>query len=368
MKIDNVEALFEGIPRKKLIFLPTPFHKLERLSKKYGVEIYIKRDDLTGPSPYGGNKTRYLEFILGSGLKKGVEYFITTGRYQTNSGMEVAECCRKCGLKPILYLGDSLREGIPPKEYRSNLMLDKILGCEIHLVDFPIGEAKRVMERRCLELCEKRKEELEREGHKAMVLPEGACAPEAFVSYVLGFKEIIDQSTQRGVALDYLFHAIGTGGTLPGLLAGKLLLKSDIKIVSVSIGHPRGGEDAEHRVQYRAEEEGLLCDRTEGIFHQLGVDPPSREEILSEINIDWNLNLIDGNYSGPSKAGTEAIQEMAREEGLFLDPIYTGKGFAGLLSYIREGKVSKESKIAFLHTGGTGALFATEATTGNLLA
>ena len=161
MKVDELEKLFVGIKRKKMLFLPTPFHKLENLSRKYGVGIYMKRDDLTGPSVYGGNKTRKLEFILGEALEKGIEYFISVGGYQTNSGMELAVCCRKCGVKPILYLCDVIRQGTP-NEYKGNLLLNKILGCEMHYVERMSGEEIHHLIGRCQELSEERKKELER--------------------------------------------------------------------------------------------------------------------------------------------------------------------------------------------------------------
>lgn len=134
MNFKELEQLFEGLPRKRVLFLPTPFHKLNNLSKKYGVDMYIKRDDMTGPSNFGGNKTRKLEFILGEALKKGVEYLISIGGYQTNSGMEMAAFARICGLKPILYLGDIIDQG-EPTEFKGNLLLNKLMDCEIHYTE-----------------------------------------------------------------------------------------------------------------------------------------------------------------------------------------------------------------------------------------
>jgi len=352
MNTEEVKKLFEGIPRKKFLFLPTPFHKLGNLTQKYGVEMYMKRDDLTGPSTYGGNKTRKLEFILGSALEEGIEFFISSGGYQTNSGMQLSVCCRKSGVKPILFLVDVTRQGVPPKEYRGNLLLNKILGCEIHYVERPLGEhiSSDVI---CERLREKRKEELERKGHRVKILSGGVDAPEGWVAYVLAFKEIIEQSREMNVALEYLFLDTGTGGTLPGLLVGKFLLESDIKIVAVADSKPPAIPGKE-----------VICNRVEQTFHQLGVAPPRRQKILENINIDWDF--VGEDYAVPSRKGTDAIKELAREEGLMLDPVYTGKCFAALLDYIRGGKIRKGSKVVFLHTGGTAALFAEEALTGKI--
>jgi 1-aminocyclopropane-1-carboxylate deaminase/D-cysteine desulfhydrase-like pyridoxal-dependent ACC family enzyme len=331
--------------------LPTPFHKLENLSKKYGAEIYIKRDDLTGPSVYGGNKTRKLEFILGRALQEGVKYLISVGGYQTNSGMEMTTFCRICNLKPILFLLDVKRQG-EPKEFRANLLLNKIMDCELHYVKREPGERTNI----CIQLAEKRKEELDKEGLKAMVLPGGVSVPEGWISYVVGFQEIYDQSERMNMELDYLFHTTGTGGTLPGLLAGKFLLGSNTKIVSIYIGHVASGEYSSY--------EDMIRDRVERIFKQFDIKPVSRNEILREINVD--KNFLGEEYATPTREGNDAIKELAKEEGLMLDPVYTGKGFAGFLHYIKSGIIPKGSKVAFLHTGGTIALFAEPEITGKL--
>ena len=186
-----------------------------------------------------------------------------------------------------------------------------------------------------------------------MVLPSGVVASEGWVAYVLAFKEIIEQSQQMDVKLDYLFHSTGSGGSLPGMLAGKFLLNSDVKIISIAVAPPPVSAD-----QY------VIRDRAEEVFRRLGVEAPHREAIFNEINIDWHFYGED--YAVPSQEASETIMELAREEGLFVDPVYSGKGFAGFLEYIRSGKVLKGSQAAFLHTGGAGALFAGEGFTGKI--
>jgi len=351
MDSKEINHLFKNIPRKKVLFLPTPLHKLENLSKKYNVDIFMKRDDLTGPSCFGGNKTRKLEFIVGKALEEGVEYLISMGGYQTNSGMQMVAFCRICGLKPILYLQDVIKQG-KPDHFLGNLLLNKIMSCEIHylLEDYDINYAKAI------ELSENRKEELESQGHKARVLPPGCTHPDGFVSYVLGFKEVLQQSKKMNINFDYFYHTTGTAGTLPGLIAGKLLMESNTKIMSISCG-PHGPDE-----RYKLKE--TICQRTEAIFQRLGLEPPKRDLILDEINIDYDF--VGKGYGVPTKEGTEAIRELAREEALFVDPVYTGKGFSGLLAHIKNGEIPKGSKVVFLHTGGSGALFAEEGLTGVL--
>lgn len=343
----EIDHLFKNIPRKKVLFLPTPLHKLGNLSKKYDVDIFMKRDDLTGPSCFGGNKTRKLEFIVGKALEEGVEYLISMGAYQTNAGMEMVVFCRICGLKPILYLQDVTKQG-KPDHFLGNLLLNKIMNCEIHylLEDYDINYA------RAFELSENRKEELESQGHKARVLPPGCGHPDGFVSYVLGFKEVLQQSKKMNLNFDYFYHASGSG-TLPALIAGKLLMESNTKIISICCSP-----------DVRPKLKETICQRTEAIFQRLGLEPPKRDLILGEINLDFDF--VGKGYEVPTKEGTESIKELAREEGLFVDPVYTGKGFSGLLAHIKNGKIPKGSKVVFLHTGGSGALFAEKKLTGTL--
>lgn len=348
MTPSELGELLDQLPRKRLLFLPTPFHKLDNLSSKYGVGMYIKRDDMTGPGAFGGNKTRKIEFILGHALRQGVEYLISIGAYQTNAGMQLTQCCRKCGVKPILYLADLHGEG-EPKELRGNLLLSKIMGCEVHYVP-RVGSDPGSLDtyNKCLELAEQRKRDLERNGKKAMVLPSGLVSEEGWVSYVLCLMEILDQCRSLGIDLQYLFHTTGTGGSLPGLIAGKLLLGEKAQIVSININsRTRDGREI-------CSPE-VICDRTIAVFGRLGVAPPTRAAVFDEIHIDSNYRGV--NYGIPSEDGSNAIRELAREEGLLVDPIYSAKGFAGLLSYIRTGRIARGSNVAFVHTGGLGSLF-----------
>lgn len=358
MDVREIDRLFKNIPRKKVLFLPTPLHKLENLSKKYDVDIFMKRDDLTGPSCFGGNKTRKLEFIVGKALEEGVEYLISMGGYQTNSGMQMVSFCRICGLKPILYLMDVIKQG-EPSHFLGNLLLNKIMNCEIHYVlkDYE-GYDIAPMENKMNELSENRKEELESQGHKAIVVPEGCVHPDGWVAYVLGFKEVLQQSKEMNINFDYFYHTNGTSGTLPGLIAGKLLMESNTKIMSIACSpHNFIPNEREKRKE-------MICQRVEAVFQRLGVEPPKRDLILDEINIDHDFT--GKGYGIPTKEGTEAIRELAIEEALFVDPVYTGKGFSGLLGHIKNGKIPKGSKVVFLHTGGSGALFAEGGLTGAL--
>ncbi|KAM5359959.1 hypothetical protein ACJA88_014991 [Fusarium oxysporum] len=185
---------------------------------------------------------------------------------------------------------------------------------------------------------EARQAELEAEGHRAIIVCAGGAHPLAFVAHALTFVEMLEQSKNAGVELDYIYHTAGTGTALPGMLAGKLLTRSPVKIRSITIN--AYGDKAE-------------------------VLPPSDDVIRAEINLDQGF--IGEDYGVPSTESISAIQELARAEGVFLGPVYTGKGFAGLLHHVRSGKVPMGSNVAFLHTGDAANLFESSAVVGEIV-
>ena len=169
----EAKALFEKLPRTQLGFFPTPFYKLESLSKELGIELYIKRDDFTGMNLFGGNKVRKLEYLLGEAKANGCEYAITYGATQSNHAMETVAGCRRCGLKPIIYLTAVVEPD--ENDIRSNLLLDKIMGAEIHIVDILPGETEEDAENRSFEMGAQRAAELNAAGHKCADIPMGGA-------------------------------------------------------------------------------------------------------------------------------------------------------------------------------------------------
>lgn len=355
MELEAVKNLYKNVPRFHVGFYPTPFHKLDFISEKYGVDVYLKREDLSGPSNFGGNKIRKVEFIIGEALEAGVRCFVTQGGYQSNSAMELAAAAKKAGIQTILCLSDTIGQGIP-EELRGNLVLDKLLGVETIFVEKPehlMFDSPEYM-KMAREVCEKKTAEMNEKGIKTWYIPSGCAIGNSFVAHVWTYLEILEQAKALGVELDYVYHTTGTGGTAPGLLAGRLLTGAKAKIRSVSINHYGPGLIC-------SEEE--ICRRVKNAYATLKLVPPADEEILAEIDVDEDF--VGKGYAIPSEEGTAAIREVA--EAVFLDPVYTGKGFAGLLHHIRTGKVPKGSKVAFIHTGGTGALFAEQEMLGSLL-
>lgn len=233
--LEDAEKLFQPLPHVRLGFFPTPFYKLDRLSEKLGVNLYIKRDDFTGMNLFGGNKIRKLEYLLGEAKAFGCEYAITYGATQSNHAMETAAACRRCGIKPILYL----TAVVEPDEtdVRANLLLDKILGVELHIVDIKPGETEDEAEARSFQMGAERAAELNASGHPCYDIPMGGASVTGSVGFAHGFVEFQRQLEETGIRADYIFHATGTGGTMAGLAAGRKLVENPAKIVSVTVSY-----------------------------------------------------------------------------------------------------------------------------------
>ena len=345
------QEMFEKLPREKLGFYPTPLHPLETLSRETGVNLYIKREDFSGISLFGGNKIRKLEYLLGQAKAEGAEYVFTYGATQSNHAMETASACRRCGLKPVLFLYAL----VPPKEENllGNLMLDRIYGAELHITLPRPGETPSQLKQRNNEEGAAYRQQLEAKGHRCYDIPVGGATALGSVGFVQCFEELEEQMAALNAPMDYLFHATGSGGTLAGLLAGRALRGSSTKIVSIHVN----AKGPEYRTQVAA-----LANET---LTLLGAGEGIR---VSESELCLDTGYYLPGYEQPNEASTQAILTLARKEGLLIDPVYTGKGFAGMLDYLKTGKVPPGSNVVFLHTGGATALFAEKQILGDLLA
>jgi D-cysteine desulfhydrase/L-cysteate sulfo-lyase len=337
----------ENIPRVKLAFLPTPLQKLQRLSDLYGVEVYIKRDDLTGVE-FGGNKTRKFEFVLPEAIEKKADYLITSAAFQSNWCRQAVATGIKCGMKTILYLnGPKIPQG-----YRGNLLLDKVMGAEVHLVELKQGETLIQGRQRIQGEITSKIEELEKKGHKCHFIKVGAPFPQGHIAYTFAVGELVRQLEEVEMNLndiDYVVTAVGTGGTYTGLLVGKKLFNSTVCIYGFAVSHlhPDMSKEVLHESKATAE------------FYDMDLS-------FSEEDIHINFDYVGEGYDIPSKKGTEAIKQVAREEAIILDPVYTGKAMSGLLDFIKIGKIPQGSKVLFWHTGGLPAVFAEEELTGSI--
>jgi len=346
----EVQALLAAFPRLSLGFYPTPLHKLETLSRETGVNLYIKREDFSGVSLFGGSKVRKLAYILGAAKAAGAEYVLTYGATQSNHAMETAGACCRCGLKPVLFLYALIDPG--EGEARGNLLLDRLYGAEIHITRRREGESIEALKQRNAAAGEAYRQQLVRQGRRCWDIPVGGATALGSLGFVEGFLELERQMAALGLHADYLFHATGSGGTLAGLQAARALLGSDTEIISINVNQK--GPDYPDGIVRLAN----------GALSLLGA-PEGLRVRREELHIDPGYYLPG--YEQPNEASNEAIRLLARKEGLVADPVYTGKGLAGMLDYLHTGKVPKGSTAVFLHTGGAAALFAEAELLGDLL-
>lgn len=347
-KFQILKDKINKIERAKLGFFPSPIYKLENLSDKYGLNIYLKRDDLSGFSTFGGNKIRKLEFLFGKILKQGASNIFTYGATQSNHALQTAIACRRYNLKPILYLVDVIGEGI--SDPKANILLDQILGAEIKIIEFKENEDEFEAMYRAQAESKKYAQEISESEDDYYLIPPGGASPLGTLGFVNAYLEIKAQEFKEDLNFKNIFQATGTGGTLGGLTAANKFLDDDIKVHGINVSH----KDESYLQE--------VAELSTAALNLLGLD----------FALDSKDVIVDNNYVGqgyeiPSKAANRAVKIFAENEGIFLDPVYTGKAAAALIDYLEQGKLEKNSDLLFWHTGGTNALFAEKKILGNLL-
>lgn len=326
-----IASALEPFPRAKLLTGPTPIEPLHRLSEELGIDLWIKRDDLAGLG-FGGNKIRQLEYYFGAALSQGADTVLITGAVQSNYVRSAAAAAAKLGLKAILQLEKRVPREDPIYDHSGNVLLGEILGAEhIH---YPVGEDEDGADRALRD----RADQLRSEGRTPFVIPLGLNnKPTGALGYVRAAQELIEQ----GAKFDAIVVASGSGLTHGGLISGLRLGGIDVPVYGSCVRRDRAQQEARMRE---------VCDR---IASLLGTN-----QIVSDEDIQiWDGALAPG-YGQIGEASHEAMLLMARKEGLFLDPVYTAKSFAGVVGLAREGVISPDSRVLFVHTGGQPAIFA----------
>lgn len=348
--IKTAKKMIEQIPRENLGFFPTPLHRLDNLSEQLGVNLWMKRDDFTGRNQFGGNKTRKLEFLLGRARELGAEYVITYGATQSNHVMQTAWASKKCGMKPIAYLAAMVKPDM--NDMKGNMLLDSIYEAELHVIEPEEGESFEETERRSFVMGAEHAARLNASGKVCYDIPMGGANEYGTLGYVNCMIELADQLPED-FNPEYLYHATGSGGTMAGIMAGKKLLGMDMEIHSM-LTLPM--EDTREYAKSAA----ALAGKALALLKGNGAAAEAAEAAVTVTEDDF---IVDSSHAGPdyevpSEEGSEAIRLLARSEGILVDPVYTGKAFAGMLADIRNGVIPKGSHVLFLHTGGTTALFA----------
>ena len=332
----------EKFPKKELIHLPTPLVKLENLSEELGgPNIYIKRDDMTGLA-FGGNKSRKLEYIMQDVLDKKADTIITWAGLQSNWCLQTAAAARKFGITPVLILFNVYDL---PAEYDGNLLLDLILSADIKIRE--MGKGSIIHLEDVDEILEEAAMEVKEWGHTPYIAPIGGSAvggsmqvPLGAIGYVDAYAELWEQAEQRGLQADYVIHASGSGGTQAGLAVGAKASGDKAKVLGISV----------------SEEKNTYADYVLGIAAETASTLELNSEIEKEDIIVFDEYLGEG-YGEVNKEVAGAIRLMSIKEGIFLDPVYTGKAMVALIDLVEKGYFEKDSNVVFFHTGGTPALF-----------
>lgn len=324
-------------PRLGLADLPTPLEPMKRLTAHLGgPRLWVKREDATGLG-FGGNKLRKLDYVLHEALAGGADTIVSGGVVQSNSQRQVAAAAAKLGLACHLavYHG-RLAPPTPEYETSGNAFLNRLYGAHLHDVPWTgdRNEAIRTLV-----------DDLHVKGHKPYFVPYGVSSALGAIGYATTIAEIELQAAQSGFAPSAIVHCTGSAGTQAGLVVGAAVAMPDTRIVGIDID----AEPARVRadvVKFAREASELL-------------DVP-----FDEANVEVVAGHAGPAYGVPHEATIEAIRLAGKLEALALDPVYSGKGLAGLIALIRSGLWRQDEDVIFLHTGGAPALFAYQSALG----
>lgn len=318
-----------------LALTPTPLEHLRNFSRKLGVDLWVKRDDLTGDIVTGGNKIRKLEYILADALNKGADTILTTGGIQSNHAKTTAALAMKLGLKPILLLN-----GIEPKIKKANLFLNEILGVEIRYID-----AKNQKEmNKALEMVSMN---LKGAGKKPYVIPVGGSNGLGSMGYIDAYHELEVQREEKDLNFDWEFVTAGSAGTFAGIFMGHKIHHSQSKLIGVSPWLT--AIEIKEQIIECIHEGFNFIDNNNGWQNRIN---------SSDIHIEDRF--VGEGYGKPTKEGIHALKLMASTESILLDHVYTAKTMACLIQYVEKGLITPHQSVLFWHTGGSPGLFTLE--------
>ncbi|MBP3428210.1 MAG: D-cysteine desulfhydrase family protein [Clostridia bacterium] len=308
----------KAFERVSLGIFPTPVHRLHNISRLLGTQVDVKRDDLTGLG-LGGNKVRKLEYLLADAKAQGAQVVFTTGGAQSNHAMLTAAAAKKLGMTPILILK---KRGVTARQ--GNQLLEHLMGTDVRFMDTDdYADIYAEMDRVGREM-----------GVPYYKIPCGGSNALGTLGYVDCVREI----AQQGLAYDHIICAEGSGGTMAGLALGAKLHMPGARVTGMMVDNDPFDQ--------------ITVDLMRGAAQLLGADVQVSRD-------DFDLRDLCGpGYAIPSEEGNAAVALMAAQEGIFLDPVYTGKAFAGLVAMAKEGAFRPDDRVLFLHSGGAGGLFA----------
>ncbi|MDL5512519.1 D-cysteine desulfhydrase family protein [Arenibacter sp. M-2] len=309
-------------------FFPTPLHELQNMSKSFpAYSIFIKRDDLTGLA-CGGNKTRKLEFLIKQALDGGYNTIITSGAQQSNHCRQTAAACAMAGLKCHLLLG-----GDEPQTYTGNLLLSSILGAQIHFTgNNRKGEDTLVL-----------KKELEKKNNRCFVIPYGGSNIIGALGFIIAVKELKKQLKDSDLTIDYIFFPSSSGGMQAGLTLGIEYYNLNYKLIPINVDKDQTNGRPLEKIVLEIINEG---------FNYLKMDKQ-----FGLTNIPLNKDYDKDGYGNLNENEKNTILELAQQEGIILDPVYSGRAFNGMIDILKSRKIPEKSNVLFWHTGGGPAIF-----------
>jgi len=329
--VSELDAALARQPRVALGHLPTPLEPLDGLTRALGPgpRVFAKRDDCTGLA-LGGNKVRKLEFLVGEALASGADTLITTGGVQSNHARQTAAAAAKLGLRCELVLPRMVAGRDPAYDSSGNRLLDDWLGARVQVVDRPADVLTAVAEIQARAASR---------GGKAVFIPAGGSSPTGCFGYARAAFELAQQLERERLRLAAIVLAVSTGGTLAGLLVGLEALGLAIPVIGIGV--------------YAASAQVAPAVRALAAKTSARLGSPAVPAARLDLRDGW----LGPGYGLPTEELRQALSLTARSEGLLLDPVYTGKAMAGLISLRRQGNLP-EGNVLFWHTGGAPGLFA----------
>lgn len=322
---------FSRFPRVAIGHLPTALEPMDRLSEKLGgPRIWIKRDDCTGLST-GGNKTRKLEFLMAEAQEMGADLVMTQGATQSNHARQTAAFAARIGMDCHILLEDRTASKDPNYNYNGNVFLDYLHGASAE--KRPGGTDMNAE----METVANR---FRAAGRKVYTIPGGGSNPTGALGYANAAMEIVQQANVMGLKIDRIVHATGSAGTQAGLVVGLKAMNANIPLLGIGVRAAKAQQEENVYKLALATAEKLGC-----------------AGVVERDDVKANTDYVGEGYGIPTPECLQAIETFARYEAILLDPVYSGKGAAGLIDLVSKGEFSGDKNIVFLHTGGAAALF-----------
>jgi L-cysteate sulfo-lyase len=317
----------QAVPSVALGHYPTPVEEAARLRAALGAapRLLVKRDDAIAFG-FGGNKVRKIEVVAARAQAEGADLLITTGGVQSNHCRVTAAAAARLGMRCVI-----VANGTPPARLSGNALLDSMYGAQVRYVASREDRAPAMDDVAAAWRAQ---------GGRPFVIPLGASTPLGALGFVRAVGELIDQLPAPP---DFIFHSTSSGGTQAGLVAGCALHGIATRVVGISADETAAGIQS------------TVAGIVEGIGGLLGVDGRA---LAASRPIEADDRFVGDGYGVPSAASREAQALLAATEALIADHTYTAKALAGMIGWIREGRVGPGATALFWHTGGQAAIFA----------